>query len=229
MHTALCRIWNDVVLPTLIPQPKWYTSSPELKVDDVVYFRKSESDLDSKWTVGQVDTIERSKDGAVRRAKIRYYNYGENNCRFTDRCVRSLVRLFNIEDNYWINDISKCEMLVKDLQRKAKTDGDVHGSFVGSGDRSACFVRSKNCSCCCESHCNLSKNNHVGRCSLKNVTLAHLSNAIEDEMELEFPYIYEADLLDNEEDYEPEQTNTFVKQDPLSEMITAMETNFNLD
>ena len=150
LYDAFYRIWNDVVLPTLIPQPKWYTSSPELKVDDVVYFRKSESDLESKWTVGQVDTIERSKDGAVRRANIRYYNYGENNCRFTDRCVRSLVRLFNIEDNYWINDISKCELLVKDLQRKAKNDEDVHGSFVRSDGRSACFVKSNNCSCCCD-------------------------------------------------------------------------------
>ena len=48
-------------------------------------------------------------------------------------------------------------------------------------------------------------------------------------MELEFPYIYEADLLDKEEDYKPEQSSTFVNLDPLSEMITAMETNFNLD
>ena len=48
-------------------------------------------------------------------------------------------------------------------------------------------------------------------------------------MELEFPYIYEADLLGNEEDYKQEQTSTFVHLDPLSEMITAMETNFNLD
>ena len=128
-----------------------------------------------------------------------------------------------------INDISKCELLVKDLQRKAKNDEDVHGSFVRSDGRSACFIRSKNCSCCCDSHCKLSKNNHVGRCSLKNVTLAHLSNAIEDEMELEFPYIYEADLLDNEEDCKPEQISTFVNLDPLSEMITAMETNFTLD
>ena len=37
--------------------------------------------------------------------------------RTTDRCVRSLVRLFNIEDSYWVNDMDKVAELVKEVTR----------------------------------------------------------------------------------------------------------------
>ena len=69
---AFFQIWNISCVPKLIPQPKWFKESPELKPDDVVYFQKRESDLTSKWTIGQVDSVIRSKDGAVRRANVRF-------------------------------------------------------------------------------------------------------------------------------------------------------------
>ena len=56
--------------------------------------------------------------GVVRRAAIRYHNHGENNCRYTDRCVRSLVRLFDIEDHYWVRDISEYEALLDALKKE---------------------------------------------------------------------------------------------------------------
>ena len=84
------QIWKISCVPKLIPQPKWFKDSPELKPDDVVYFQKQESDMTSKWTIGKVDSVIRSKDGAVRRANIRFYNSSENHARFTDRAVRSL-------------------------------------------------------------------------------------------------------------------------------------------
>ena len=43
------------IIPKLIAQPKWFSSSPELKPGDVVYFRKTENELSSNWIVGQVD------------------------------------------------------------------------------------------------------------------------------------------------------------------------------
>ena len=63
LYNAFYKIWNVAVLPRMIPQPKWFMSSKELKVEDVVYFQKSESDLTSKWTVGQAHSVERSSDG----------------------------------------------------------------------------------------------------------------------------------------------------------------------
>ena len=63
---AFFKLWNVTMVPRLVPQPKWFKDSPEVKPDDVVYFQKDESDLSSKWTVGQVDSVTRSKDGVVR-------------------------------------------------------------------------------------------------------------------------------------------------------------------
>ena len=99
-YEAFFKIWNLSMIPKLIPQPKWFKESPELKFEDIVYFQKTDSELSSDWSVGQVDSVIRSRDGVVRRANVRYFNHSEKEPRFSDRAVRSLVRLFNIEDNY---------------------------------------------------------------------------------------------------------------------------------
>merc|ERR1711952_138710 len=89
-YDAFYRIWNTSVVPKLVPQPKWYKDSPEVKVDDVV----------------------RGRDGAVRRVTVRYHNAPASDGpdgnpvklgppMFTDRAVRSLVRMFNVEDTYF--------------------------------------------------------------------------------------------------------------------------------
>ena len=46
-----------VMIPRLIPQPKWFKTTKEVKIDDVVYFQKQENDMSSDWTMGQVDSI----------------------------------------------------------------------------------------------------------------------------------------------------------------------------
>ena len=66
-----------------------------------------------------MDSVIRSKDGAIRRANVRFYNSGENQARFTDRAVRSLCRIFNVEDNYFIHDMAKVEDMIKMLDGKA--------------------------------------------------------------------------------------------------------------
>ena len=63
LFNAFYRLWNVSMVPKLIPQPKWFKDHPELKPEDVVYYQKSESDLSSKWTVGQVENVTRSKAG----------------------------------------------------------------------------------------------------------------------------------------------------------------------
>ena len=107
VYDAFFKVWNLSMIPRLIPQPKWFKESPELKVDDIVYFQKTESELSSDWTVGQIDSVVRSRDGVVRRANVRYFNHSEKQPRLSDRAVRSLVRMFNIEDNYFISDMAE--------------------------------------------------------------------------------------------------------------------------
>ena len=231
LYNAFFKVWNVSVLPTLIPQPKWFKSSPEVKVNNVVYFQKSENDLNSKWTVGQIDSVQRSKDGAVRRAYVRYYNYGEDAHRITDRCVRSLVRLFNVEDNYWVDEMAKCEMLVKELRRKAgdskveplKLLKKPNGEYEIKS-KQATYCKSKKCKCCCVGHCKLIKHCHQGSNRMK-VNLSQLMK-VEHE-EFEFPHIYEQDLLEEESFGQAESMSMFDSKDPLYEMMMAMETNFS--
>ena len=122
LYDAFFKVWNVVMVPKLIPQPKWFKDGVELKVEDVVYFQKTESELSSSWTVGQVDSVIKSRDGVVRRAVVRYYNHNENVPRFTERAVRSLVRLFNVEDNYFVDDMAKVEEMLAGLQHKTKEE-----------------------------------------------------------------------------------------------------------
>ena len=57
LYEAFFKIWNVVMIPRLIPQPKWFKTTKEVNIDDVVYFQKQENDMSSDWTMGQVDSI----------------------------------------------------------------------------------------------------------------------------------------------------------------------------
>ena len=233
LYDAFYKIWNVAVLPRMIPQPKWFRSSKELKVEDVVYFQKSEGDLTSKWTVGQVHSVERSSDGVVRRAVIRYHNHGENNCRYTDRCVRSLVRLFDIEDNYWVRDISEYEALLDALKKEDARGEKVkpiklvkqpHGDYKIKGNAASM----SKCNCCCEGHCKLSKNKHVGSSKIAaNLTKMMVNAEVE---EHEFPNIYVKEMSDDHTgDDSVGNHSSLDAKDPLYSMLTSLETNFSLE
>ena len=40
-YDAFFKIWNAIMVPKLIPQPKWFKDSRELKPGDIVYFQKN--------------------------------------------------------------------------------------------------------------------------------------------------------------------------------------------
>ena len=71
----------------------------------MVYFRKREGKLDGPWTVGVVEEITRSTDGVIRRVLVKYHNASENTSRTTDRSVRRVVKLFNVEEGTWKDDM----------------------------------------------------------------------------------------------------------------------------
>ena len=231
LYNAFYRIWNISAVPKLIPQPKWFKNSDEVKVEDVVYFRKVENELSSSWTVGQIESVERSTDGIVRRVHIRYFNAGENVPRYSPRCVRSICRLFNIEDSYWVKDMAKSEELVKELQRKERKDKVKPIKIVKTADGDFKVddgVTSKRCNCCCLGHCALAKEYHSEtNGKVIRVDLATLDTI--DAKEFEFPNIFEKDLFDDEFVDVP-YGNNFANElnDPFYKTLTAMETNFSL-
>jgi hypothetical protein len=180
-----------------------------------------------------VDSVTRSKDGVVRRASVRYHNAAESGPRLSDRAVRSLVRLFNVEDTYFIDDMSEFERLMAELDKKSETVDPVK---LVKGSDGLFKVKDPvvnpvelSCGCCCASHCAMNVHNVAG--TVIGVTLAHKVNVALSMEEFEFPHIYERDLLDDYEEDVPVKSgcNMTEGKDELFDIITAVETDFGLD
>ena len=167
-YDAFYRIFNTSVVPKLMRlHNKWHSGDSEIKVGDIVYFRKSESELTSKWTVGKVSEVTVGKDGSVRRVIVDYQNHNETFTRSTDRAARSLIKLFNIEDTTWSQDLDLVDKLIKDIKGQgarprlnAVSGPDFVRRQTGVQFNSkAQSVRTKlnSCckTCCCLSHCQL--------------------------------------------------------------------------
>ena len=224
LYEAFFKVWNVVMVPRLIPSPKWFKSSEEIKIDDVVYFQKLENDISSDWTLGQVDSVVRGKDGQIRRVTVRYCNITEGVARYTERSVRSLVRLFHVEDDYFTRDLDLAEKLLTSLNEQ--DDRRVQPLRLhrdNDGNYSVCDHDHKlrSCVCCCPGHCNMSSHSHTGR--VNGVTLAHLVNTDADDK----LYMYEKELV-KEEDVTIAAQLTLDADDQMFAMMTALETDFTL-
>ncbi len=96
-------MWNDIRLADFVSKPpKWFRSSPNLEVGDIVVFTKDGSDQklgEVVWNVGRVVEAQPSRvDGKVRQVKIEYKNSSEFRgnkapTRTTNRAARSVARL----------------------------------------------------------------------------------------------------------------------------------------
>jgi len=64
-YTVFYNLWNVSMIPKLMKMLKWFDDKAELKKGDIVYIRKVESELFSKWTVGKVFDVMKSKNGVV--------------------------------------------------------------------------------------------------------------------------------------------------------------------
>ena len=229
---AFFKIWNVSLVPKLIPQPKWFVGSQELRCEDVVYFQKTESELSSAWTVGQVDSVTRSRDGVVRRVIIRYYNHGENQARFTDRAVQSLVCLFNVEDNYFLKDMAEVEMYIKNLMQKQKPIETVDKKVTPiklkrTGDKEYETVASSiSCGCCCIGHCrwNDHKYGYLAGVSMSRKVLPFEHDRVK------FQHVYDKNLFEEDFDEQPIRSSLTVDtKDEIYNVLTALETKFDLE
>ena len=238
LYDAFFRIWNVCMIPRLIPSPKWFKNSKEIEVDDVVWFQKVDNDISSKWTVGQIESIVRSKDGIVRRVNIRYNNASEVDdngrglSRETERSVRDIVRLFNVEDNYFVHDLQQVEDLIKQLEKDAEVDKfaeirleiDNNGAGVDKL-RDKALIPLDSCQCCCSAHCKLmawDESHKIGRVS--GVTLARLLPDAETS-EVDFPYTKEQ-RRPFDDSIRPGLA--MESSDDFFAMFTALETDFSL-
>ena len=149
LYTAWYSVWMDTLLVKLLreSQPKWFHSDQDLQVGDFVYFRKGEaSAFKGPWSLGQVDEVVVGPDLAVRRAVVRYFNAGENTPQLTDRSVRSLVRLFNVDEGGWRSDMEKIRKICEETKLDLTTQPDSPAKPQRNPSSTLCR------SCCCQGH-----------------------------------------------------------------------------
>ena len=94
------------MVPKLLKMYKWFDNKSHLQDGDIVWFKKTESELSNDWTLGKIVSITKSRDGFIRRAEVQYQNATENEPRVTDRAVRSLIRLYHLDDTTWLDDMN---------------------------------------------------------------------------------------------------------------------------
>ena len=112
LYSGWFKIFKDTVVPRLISQPKWFKVEKDLQEGDIVYFKKDDSPLGSSWTIGRVDQIVIGRDGFIRRAVIKYHTVSDRDPsvasqQFTDRAVRSLVKLWSVDEVDLFDDLSE--------------------------------------------------------------------------------------------------------------------------
>ena len=125
LYEAWFLVWRDTVVPKIMFRPKWYNSDKDLDEGDLVYFQKSESKLSQAWTIGRVEQVVRSeRDDLIRKVVVKYQNHGEDNPQFTDRHVRKLVKLFNIDEHQVQEDLAELQKRINSMQQQPGEEKD---------------------------------------------------------------------------------------------------------
>ena len=144
LYQAWFKLWKETVVPRLIRQPKWFKSDKHLKPGDLVYFEKDPSKLGSSWIMGRVDQVKRGDDGLAREATVVYRNHQENFQRMTNRAIRSLVKLFSIDEGCIQDDLAELQKRINRLSESgpprqedeaiSRPNGDDEGADDQQGD-----------------------------------------------------------------------------------------------
>ena len=125
------KIWCQVYVPKLMAQKKNYKNERDLKVDDIVYYQKKESELSSPWIIGRVDQVVRGRDGIIRKAFIRYTNPKESIQRVTERSARKLIKIWSADDPDLQADLMEIQGRINQIMHKAPhfpNGGEVRGA-----------------------------------------------------------------------------------------------------
>ena len=153
-YEAWYKVWSDSYIPKLLFKPKWYKSDVDLKVGDIVYFKKEESKVVTPWVLGMVDSLEKSKDGLIRKVLIKYRNASESQDRFTRRNVRTVCKIWSEDDWNMQDDMAELQAKLKHLDLHVvdnlATLPPVH-TLVNHHQR----PRPAADGCCCKGHCQI--------------------------------------------------------------------------
>ena len=157
-------MWYDTFVPKLLFRPKWFKDECDLKVGDIVYFQKSESQLSSPWTVGMIAELEMSRDNLIRKVVIKYRNASESQDRTTGRNVRTVCKIWSVDDFNLQDDLVELHSRLRDVlpndvfnqHSQDITYYYLHPPQSSSGRVDAQPAQENALdSCCCLSHCSM--------------------------------------------------------------------------
>ena len=112
------EIWNTDYIPLIARRQKWFSDENDLKENDVVYFKLTDSAISSKWHIGKVEYVIPSRDMKTRKVGISYKHDTEDGSRklsIVDRPVRQVVKLCDIEDTSLLDDITAVRNAAKKI------------------------------------------------------------------------------------------------------------------
>ena len=164
-YEAWYKIWNASYIQKLMYQPKWWKQERDLKEGDIVFFQKNESALAIRWTLGTSDQLVIARDGLARRAMVKYQNFNEDFKRLSDRAIRSLVKIWSVDDQNFDVDLAQlqrrlmadeqsCDLLDQLLQ--AGPGGGLPQPMPGTQSAATLKFNSACGICCWDSHCRVS-------------------------------------------------------------------------
>ena len=165
-YEAWYKVWSDSYIPKLMFKPKWFNSDSDLKLGDLVYFRKSESDLGAPWILGTVAALEWSRDEKIRKVTIKYRNATEAQDRTTYRSVRNLCKIWSEDDWNVQDDLAELAKRLEDMDGHEELLEDLVYARVGVAKAAvhelieiqALHQGHADDGCCCTSHCSISHN-----------------------------------------------------------------------
>ena len=100
------QIWNTSYVPLIMDRPKWHTDDDNLRPQDLVFFKLTDSAISADWRLGKVEFTTVGKDGKVRNVGISYKVKSDDDDQVSEgwkhsvveRPSRSVVKLCNVED-----------------------------------------------------------------------------------------------------------------------------------
>ena len=90
--------WLISFVPSLVQQPKWFSTERSVTVGDVVIFKKSDKEFEKNYQYGIIVKTVEGRDGLVRNVTIEYQNNTENTKRTTNRHVRDITVVHPVDE-----------------------------------------------------------------------------------------------------------------------------------
>ena len=120
-NEAIFNTWFETWLvshvPKLMSQPKWFSSSYDLKQGGIVLFLKKEGLLNTTYQYGMIKSVEIGRDGKIRTVVVKYRNHNEMFDRETRRAVRQLVMIHQVDELDILVELGNIAT-VADMKRK---------------------------------------------------------------------------------------------------------------